>query len=441
LFRSLNYIASERWIQMFHTISDILGLLKFFIVGDYFFSLPKRKSAPTIFFFIILTGAISIIFSKIANPVLLFFLYILFIYIAMCMYYRTSKQLLLIYTCIMDIVFSFLDQMGYILIKSALQLCKCKIPNSILEILTSCTLLILLYFLGKFFHKKLNTRLQSIEKKYIFLFLFVLVVDSAIVTTLGDFALNTYIKKNHILFEIIYLGVVIGIFFQLFLVIALIVSRNTYREKEALATQFLNEQQQHYAYLKNRERETRKFRHDLKNHMFVLTSLYEKQEFDQFGHYLETMKEKINTLNTPIQVHNEIADAILNKFYYEGKEKNISLHVQGHFPTPCKISAFDLCTILSNLLSNAMQAQTKCEGGEINIGIHYSTTEIFLTIENQYFQEPLQEKGTFRTRKKDIQNHGFGLENVKECVEKNHGTITIETEHNQFKVLLSLYNN
>lgn len=153
------------------------------------------------------------------------------------------------------------------------------------------------------------------------------------------------------------------------------------------------------------------------------------------------MKEKINTLNTPIQVHNEIADAILNKFYYEGKEKNISLHVQGHFPTPCKISAFDLCTILSNLLSNAMQAQTKCEGGEINIGIHYSTTEIFLTIENQYFQEPLQEKGTFRTRKKDIQNHGFGLENVKECVEKNHGTITIETEHNQFKVLLSLYNN
>lgn len=233
---------------MFHTISDILGLLNFFIVSDYFFSLPKRKSAPTIFFFIILTGAVSIVFSKISNPVLLFFLYILFIYIAMCTYYRTSKQLLLIYTCIMDIVFSFLEQMGYILIKSALQLCKCKIPNSILEILTSCTLLILLYFLGKFFHKKLNTRLQSIEKKYIFLFLFVLVVDSAIVTTLGDFALNTYIKKNHILFEIIYLGVVIGIFFQLFLVIALIVSRNTYREKEALATQFLNEQQQHYAY-------------------------------------------------------------------------------------------------------------------------------------------------------------------------------------------------
>lgn len=421
--------------------TNILSMLLFFITGRYFFSFQHQGSSYRALFFLILTGILSPIFSLIDNLMLLLCLYILYIWYVMCKVYRTSPRMLFVYSCVLYIIFTLFIQFICIIINTLLKLTQHKSKDSIITLLATCIMVLTFFLIGKSSEKKMKNKLQCIDKKYIFLFLFVLVVDCVIVLKLGDFALSTYIKKNHLLFESIYFLVVIGIFFQLFLMVALIISRNTYREKEALATQYLNEQQQHYAYLKNRERETRKFRHDLKSHMFVLTSLYEKQEFAQIGSYLETMKEKINTLNTPINVRNEIADAILNKFYYEGKEQGIQLHVQGHFPSPCKISAYDLCTILSNLLNNAMQAQAKCKGGEINVGIHYSTTEIILTIDNQYLQKPLRDHDKFYTRKKDTANHGFGLENVKECVEQNHGHISIETEHNQFSVLLSLRNS
>ena len=267
-----------------------------------------------------------------------------------------------------------------------------------------------------------------------------LIVDSAVVSILGEFVLNVYVSKNHFSFVFFYILIVVGIFFQLFLVVALILSRNVYREKEALARQYLNDQKQHYEYLKQRERETKKFRHDLKNHMYLLTNMYTQGNLEEFHTYLEQINQKIGSFGNPISVNNEIADAIFNKFYYEGKEQGILFHIQGHFPAVCNIQAYDLCTILSNLLSNAMYAQAECEGGTIDVSIRYTDQQITLKIENHYLQEPLQTEGIFQTRKMDKEHHGFGLENVRECVEKNHGQITIETENNRFKVMLSLHN-
>ena len=301
-------------------------------------------------------------------------------------------------------------------------------------------MIVILYFSGKLSKKKIKDKLQFIEKKYIALFLFVLIVDCIIVCILGDFVLNVYVSNNQFSFLFFYILVVIGIFFQLFLVIALILSRNLYREKEVLARQYLNDQKQHYEYLKQRERETKKFRHDLKNHMYLLSNMYIQGNLEDFLAYMEQINKKIGSFGNPISVNNEIADAIFNKFYYEGKKQNILFNVQGHFPSDCSIQAYDLCTILSNLLSNAMQAQTECEGGTIEVSIRYTDREITIKIENHYLQEPLQTEGIFQTRKMDKENHGFGLENVKECVEKNHGQIMIKTGNNRFEVMLSLHN-
>lgn len=341
----------------------------------------------------------------------------------------------------MYIIFSILNQMGCILAKSVFQLINYNVnDDATLNIITSGIITIVLYLVGKLSKNKLRDRLQFIEKKYIALFLFVLIVDCTIVCILGDFVLNVYVSKNQFGFVFFYILVVVGIFFQLFLVVALILSRNVYREKEALARQYLNDQKQHYEYLKQRERETKKFRHDLKNHMYLLNNIYTQGNLEEFHAYMEQINQKIGSFGNPISVNNEIADAIFNKFYYEGKEQGILLHIQGHFPAECSIQAYDLCTILSNLLSNAMHAQTECEGGTVDVSIRYTDREITIKIENHYLQEPLQTEGIFQTRKPDKENHGFGLENVRECVEKNHGQIVIETGNNRFEVMLSLHN-
>lgn len=435
------------WMYMFlNVFANIVFILQFLVVGYYFFSFPTRPTRCSqykyrILFFLGITFFVSYVLdSFIANLFLKLFIGILYIHWVLCRIYSTSRRTLFGYCCIMYVVFDLLNQMGYILVKSVIHLINYSISDTLLQIIAHSIITILLYVIGKLSKNKIRDRLQFIEKKYIVLFFFILIVDSAIVSILGEFVLDIYISKNQFGFTVAYILVVIGIFIQLFLVVALILSRNTYREKEALAKQYLNDQKQHYEYLKFQERETRKFRHDLKDHMYLLSTMYAQGNLENFNTYIEEMNVKITSFGNKISVNNEIADAIFNKFYYEGKEQGILLNVQGHFPMECNISAYDLCTILSNLLSNAMRAQIECGGGQIHVSIRYTDTEITIIIENHYLQEPLQTKGIFQTRKTDKENHGFGLENVSECVEKNRGQIMIETENNRFKVMLCLHN-
>ena len=63
-----------------------------------------------------------------------------------------------------------------------------------------------------------------------------------------------------------------------------------------------------------------------------------------------------------------------------------------------------------------------------------------LAVENDYKQDLEEENGVFFTTKEDKYNHGFGLENVKECVNRNHGQITIHTQNYIFKVLVCVDN-
>lgn len=426
--------------MLWNALIDILSLLLFFIAGRYIFSFKRKVTPHRILFFLFLTIFLSILISHIHNPLLSFCTSIAYIFFVMCKTYDAPKQILLPYSCIMFIMFTILGQMVHVLLKSMFQIANCKIDDTVLNCLSYALLTVALYLIGRLTERKLQNRLQFIGIPYIALFLFVLVVDCFIVCILGDFVFEVYVSQNQFLFEIFYLLVVIGIFFQLFVVVALIVSRNVYREKETLARQYLEDQEQHYEYLKNRERETRKFRHDLKDHMFLLRNMYTQGNITEFETYMDQINEKISSLGNQISVNNDIADAIFNKFYYEGKKQGITLKVQGHFPMDCSLSAYDLCTILSNLLHNALDAQRECSNGEIIVNIRSTHDQITIKIENHYLHNPLEPEGTLRTRKKDTHNHGFGLENVTECVERNHGQIMIHRTDKQFKVMLSLHN-
>ena len=106
------------------------------------------------------------------------------------------------------------------------------------------------------------------------------------------------------------------------------------------------------------------------------------------------------------------------------------------------MSAYDICTILSNLLSNALIAVSECEQRkDILLDIRYTEQDIIIVVENDYEHELKVKGNVFITTKKDTYNHGLGLENVKRCVERNNGHFTISTENKRFKVMLSIGND
>lgn len=290
---------------------------------------------------------------------------------------------------------------------------------NITKIVSSFAVFVCIRLIGKYYNKKYESGLKSIDIKYWILFMLVLFIDSSVMVVIGDFILNTVQVQRRYIAIISYCGVVIGLLIQLVLLINTLVTRNVHKENEKLAKQFLESQNEHYQYLEKREHETKKFRHDIKNHLMLLESFMNNQKYDEAEEYLKTINQKVSTFSNQISVNNGIADAILNRFYTEAKEKGITLKVSGHFPMECYITAYDICTVFSNLLSNAIRAELEAEGKEVLVNIKYTNDKVLLTVENDYVNELYEVDGVFKTTKEDSIGHGYGLSNVKECVETN----------------------
>ena len=118
-------------------------------------------------------------------------------------------------------------------------------------------------------------------------------------------------------------------------------------------------------------------------------------------------------------------------YYYQSiaEIKKIEWDIQWMLPRQFPLSDVELCTLLSNLLKNAVEACERLgvESGR-SITVRTSATKFFwcLTIENTYDGIAyVQEDFSMRTRKSDAQYHGIGLSSVAHIVQTHHGTLDL----------------
>ena len=81
--------------------------------------------------------------------------------------------------------------------------------------------------------------------------------------------------------------------------------------------------------------------------------------------------------------------------------------------------------LLSNLISNAYEAALKSEKERriVSIEIRNSDEDIFIDVSNSVNGEVMFKNGLPVTDKPDRKNHGFGVENILEVVERNGGYV------------------
>lgn len=420
-------------------INNILYVIQFMIVGSCCFRMKFRINIIRIILIVVSLFVLTVIELHIDKVIIETPVMLLYLFGVMCLVYNEKKRFLSVYTIAMVAMFSLLNLMTDMIVLSATSIINGEVSkNAIHDMFSAGISLLFLLLIGSLIRRNFNKGLRVLTWKNMIIFSLLLVVDSWVALAIGAFAFKEY--ENNTLYKIMYILVVIGIFIQLAMVIWFMLSREVSREKELITKKYLEEQVQHYSYLENRERETKKFRHDIRQHIHMLATLYQQQDYALVNEYILEIKGKIDQFENRISVDNEIADAIFNKYYKEAKKKNITLRVKGRFPSYCMISAYDLCTILSNLLDNAICAEKECGGREILIECRYTDTDVMIAIENDYDKIVRDQRGKLKTSKRNINNHGFGLENVAECVEKNQGDMNIKAENGKFRVLLNLRN-
>ena len=221
-------------------------------------------------------------------------------------------------------------------------------------------------------------------------------------------------------------GAVLGILaITLFIVLVILV----YQKKEmkrlmVLKDKCLREQTEQYKMAMNKERELRRFRHDYNAHMTAISGLLANEEYVKLQEYIKSMgyfREKFNLVNSG----NIITDAVFNQYKELCDKDNIEFEISGKLPENFNMAETDLCVLLSNLISNAYEAALKCEDDRriISVEIRNSDDDIFIDVSNSVNGEVVFKNGLPVTDKPDRKNHGFGVENILEVVERNGGYV------------------
>lgn len=217
--------------------------------------------------------------------------------------------------------------------------------------------------------------------------------------------------------------------------------RKQHKRESALKDEYLRMSKAHYQELANHMREVRSIRHDMKAHMNVLESYMKDAQWEQARKYLEEMKGHQSAgKDVRIDIGNELVNAVLIDGI-RSCSRDISLVCDGTLPLELRISDYDLCTIFSNLLSNAVEACKKLREKEkrIVLQIKHFQNNIIILMENPIeWEVPVESLGHF-TSKDDREVHGYGIYNIKKAVESYDGEIEFHVREEQFQVRILLY--
>lgn len=160
----------------------------------------------------------------------------------------------------------------------------------------------------------------------------------------------------------------------------------------------------------------------------------------KYKEYCDAILSKVDELRSNVSVNNSIVDAVLNRFYSDAVELNIDFNISGHMPNNCNIDAYDLCTVFSNLLSNAFDAAKKESKKQVDIEISYDKEDIIVKVSNCFSGKVEIKNGQISTSKADKDWHGWGLQNVRDSVDKYDGIMDIDAKGNIFSVTILLKN-
>ena len=180
---------------------------------------------------------------------------------------------------------------------------------------------------------------------------------------------------------------------------------------------------------------TRKIKHDMKNHMYAINNMAKNNMSKDIITYTNDILGKIEGEKVYINTGNYLIDGILNVKFEEIKNQGIDFKYDVKIPEGIKLPEFEVITILGNLLDNAIEGVKSIKDNRyIEVFISYKDSNLLIKIVNTFDGLVIKDNKGFVSRKEEKAYHGIGLENVREQVEKSNGYMNIDTGNCMFTV-------
>lgn len=210
---------------------------------------------------------------------------------------------------------------------------------------------------------------------------------------------------------------------------------NERRHKAELAEQHYAMQEQYYAQLREDQNETRAMFHDINKYLRAMRALASEANTEEASQVFAEAQDLVESLVSVVDVGNTVISVILNDYKTQTEEQNIRFDYDVSVPAYLGITAVDAYVIMGNTLDNAIEACCSLpeEDRYIQLQLRVFHDILYYQIENPYAPEYLK-----KAKKK---GHGYGLQNVRRCVEKHKGDMTVTDENGKFVLALRINHN
>jgi len=227
----------------------------------------------------------------------------------------------------------------------------------------------------------------------------------------------TNILRGH---ERIYIfGVIMGVITLTMLIWTILWRIVDYAQREVEWKEREDAYKKQLFYIKNMEEamhSIRAQRHDFKNHISCIYGLLMLEKNKEALEYTKRFTNQIVQYDGLLDTGNSIVTSLLNMKLMKANSENIPFEISVDLPDHIKLDMLDISIVLGNLLDNAIEACTPVNENDrfkVNIG---------------NFQDH------FTTKNESMEEHGYGLYNIQQIVNKYHGRLKIEDNEDTFHV-------
>lgn len=226
--------------------------------------------------------------------------------------------------------------------------------------------------------------------------------------------------------------------------------RNKEKSEKVILKNQINGMREHMEEMERVYSEIRGIKHDMKNTLTVIQQL-SIEENARLREYLSDLNQTFERLEMRFRTGNTVADTLLNMKYHEAARLIPDLKMDTEkllFPKNLNIHSYDIGVILGNAADNAIEAcrKRKEKEPEAEVFIRFVSWQkgnlLVLKVENSFdgklVRKPQKEFPV--TDKPDKENHGMGLTNIKNTVEKYHGAMDFKVEGKVFILSVMMKN-
>lgn len=421
------------WVFVF-----LLEMVKCLLIGNTLFEINIKKNRAITILYLIYIVIVCCIFdySEIFSLITVFFVVITLLSIIDV--YKIKKLTVLIK--ILFIVFC-MDGISKIILKLFFGNI---LSENVCYFILNNLITITIFMIVRFIKRKYDTRYEGVLKTIAYICAITTGISIFLFITDIETKIETAGKKGYILS-----GILIIIYYASIMLIILFLvymnDTNCKMKKYLDMERMLNDtQKNYYETMLNKEEDTRRYRHDMINHLIYLQNLLEKNQQKEAQEYIKHLQNGMkNIQNRCYYVGNSVIDAMLNH-YIQQLDGEVSVSISGNYMREVDINQIDLCSVFSNLVKNSVEAINKQLQGDKFLKVYIKNGndnlkfEIINSMDKGKQNNNRNNQILPKTIKKDKREHGFGMKNVKETVEKNHGIFQWEIGESYFKVLVVL---